>query len=158
MKKIKLNNGMCATVDDDVFLEVSGFTWCTHEIGDRIYVRARLPGKKGANTNVSLHRFIMAASAGQIVDHINGDGLDNRMANLRLCSQRDNSRNRGPSKGRKTKGVSWSDRLKKWRAYIKVDYRQIYLGVYSAKVDALAAYDSAALLFFGEFARQNSAS
>jgi hypothetical protein len=117
----------------------------------------------GFKRNASLHRFVMGCTAGdgRIVDHINGDGLDNRRANLRITDHRGNATNVTRSKLQKRggyKGVSWNPRAKKWQASIcggevkaNGKRRQLYLGVFTDPADAARAYDAAAIKLFGEF-------
>ncbi|HEY7297856.1 MAG TPA: HNH endonuclease [Xanthobacteraceae bacterium] len=88
------------------------------------------------------------------IDHRNGNPADNRIANLRECSRWQNARNRGGRSPSGFKGVS-ADRSK-WRARIKVDGRIINLGLFSTPKLAADAYDRAALLYHGEFARTNA--
>jgi hypothetical protein len=100
-----------------------------------------------------MHRLIMAAPDGIGVDHINGDGLDNRRANLRLASQRDNSANMAVRASSATgfKGVSWKRRNRKWQAQIG----RTYLGIFASAEEAARAYDHAAREAWGEFAHLN---
>jgi len=89
------------------------------------------------------------------IDHINGDGCDNRIANLRLATQ---SQNLGNSKKPITnrsgkKGVSWHAVGKKWQAHIKVDGINFYLGLFDTVKLAHEAYAEAATKYRGEFAR-----
>ena len=93
------------------------------------------------------------------VDHINHDKLDNRRENLRLCTHAENMQNvpnysRGKSK---YKGVSFDDRkrVKKWRALIVFEKKQIYLGMHLTEEDAAIAYNEKATELFGEFACLN---
>lgn len=104
----------------------------------------------------SLHRFILDLPQGRepVVDHINGNPLDNRKANLRICSQKENSWNRKKSKSNKTgfKGVTHHRNL--FRASIG-SVGKTYLGLYECIEDAAMAYDKAAVEKYGEFARTN---
>lgn len=108
----------------------------------------------------SLHRLIMAAGKGQIVDHASGDGLDNRRANLRLCTHTQNMQNRKPThSGLSTfKGVSLrhEPRPKPYQATIKAFGERIYLGSFETEEGAARAYDRAAIIFHGRFARTNA--
>ncbi len=117
------------------------------------YVRAGV----GRGSHVYLHRLLLDAPAGMQVDHVSGDSLDNRVANLRLCGQRGNQANQrvaGHGASR-YKGVVASGRRRPWVAQIGVDYRGIYLGSFMSEKDAALAYDAAARRYFGEFARLN---
>jgi hypothetical protein len=95
---------------------------------------------------------------GFFVDHINGDTLDNRRENLRVCTRKENNQNcnkRGTLPKSKYKGVVWVKKVGKWKAQIKSDKKTIYLGYFKDELLAAKAYNSAAILYFGEFARQN---
>ena len=98
----------------------------------------------------------MNAPRGTIVDHINGNGLDNRLENLRLCSNSENSRNMRRGRGASNfKGVSWFERDNCWRSYIVMLGRQLHLGYFDSEAEAARAYDIAAAKLFGEFAKLN---
>jgi hypothetical protein len=102
-----------------------------------------------------LHRLILSAPPGSVVDHINGDPSDNRRENLRICSHTENMRNRKVSKSNKLglKGVHWDRGRSRYRALIWVDGKKKWLGSYKTAEEAKAAYDSAAPIYHGEFAR-----
>lgn len=105
-----------------------------------------------------LHRVIMTPPADKYVDHINGDKLDNRRINLRVCTYLQNSHNSRPYKiaSSKYKGVSWHKSCKKWVANIRKPYdKLIYLGCFDDEIKAAIAYDIAAHNYFGEFAWLN---
>lgn len=104
------------------------------------------------------HRLLMGAKRGQVIDHINGDPLDNRRSNLRLCTQKQNVRNSRPRKGTESglKGVRWQSSTQTWCAQIMVDGRREYLGHFSTAEEAAQVYDAAAVRLFGEFAHPNA--
>ena len=79
------------------------------------------------------------------VDHINGDGSDNRWENLRLCSRAENNQNQGVSRNSRSgvTGVCFHRPSQRWRAYIVKDYRQTHLGLFATKEEAAAAYRKA---------------
>lgn len=105
----------------------------------------------------SLHRIITQASPGEHVDHINGDRLDNRRVNLRICTHRQNRANSKIYSNNRTgyKGVGWVKDKSKFRARIKVNYKEISLGLYDSKEEAALAYNKAALKYFGKYAKLN---
>lgn len=125
--------------------------YCWHKQGNG-YVHAKVSGKK-----VLLHRFLLNLQKGQQGDHIDGNRLNNRRSNLRVCTHAENMRN---CKGRQGvtsvyKGVSLDKKLNKWRADIRLNRKTIYIGVYADEVEAASAYNQAALRYHGAFARVN---
>jgi hypothetical protein len=107
---------------------------------------------------VFMHRVILGAKASQEVDHINGDALDNRRANLRLCTRAQNAANRRLHANNKSgyRGVGYSGRqAHPWAARIRVNYKLLPLGNFATPEEAAVAYDRAALDHFGQFARTN---
>lgn len=107
---------------------------------------------------VAMHRAIASPAPGMEVDHINGDGLDNRRANLRVCTKSQNQRGQrvqGRNKTSVFKGVCWLKDRSRWGAHIKVSRKSVYLGTFKSEIDAALAYDAAARTYFGEFARPN---
>lgn len=104
---------------------------------------------------LKLHRLILNAPPGQWVDHVNGDGRDNRRANIRFCTPQQNAANRvGYSKRFKFKGVN-VNQTGVIQAQIKVGGKLIILGSAPTLEDAARMYDDAAKQHFGEFARLN---
>lgn len=105
-----------------------------------------------------LSRVILDAPDGMFVDHINGNTLDNRRANLRVCTQAENNRNRAISRANKVgfKGVAKRQAIARpFRAVIYLNGKQIALGRYATAQVAAAAYDAAAMHYHGAFARTN---
>ena len=106
-----------------------------------------------------MHRQIMKAPKGMVVDHIDGNGLNNRRSNLRICTPRQNQWNRCPLKTRKQtspfKGVQYP--TGKSRPYARIQYngKTIHIGVFDSEVEAAQAYDRKAVELFGEFAYLN---
>lgn len=119
------------------------------------YIRSCL--KEDGIIKKAIHRVIMNAQKGQLIDHINHDGLDNRRCNLRICTHTQNNINRRKFKGASVfKGVSWCTRLNRWRAQIRPSGCSIYLGYFKHEKDAARAYNEKAKEMFGEFACLNN--
>lgn len=121
--------------------------------------RQRRNGKYVYPFELFMHRLIVNAPKGMEVDHINGNGLDNRRCNLRIASPSENQQNRQTKKlgtHSRFKGVTWHRNAQKWQAGIKKEGRSIHLGLFEAEVDAAIAYNHAAIQMFGEFAHINS--
>jgi hypothetical protein len=145
-----------ALVDDCDFDSVSGYKWYAKK-KHKVFYAAMNYSSETPSGRIDLHRFIMNPKSGQEVDHRNGDGLDNRRSNLRVCSHRQNLMNQRIRKGAssKYKGVVWDKTNKKWKASIGFNYKLIHLGRYINEKDAAMAYDKKAQELFGEFARIN---
>ena len=112
-------------------------------------------GKKKKTKSLFLHRYLVNAKSGEMIDHINMNTLDNRKCNLRLCNKSENGCNRDRPINNKSgyKGVSWDKKRKKWRAYITKNRKRYELGSFSKIQEAYAAYCKAAKELHGEFAR-----
>lgn len=103
---------------------------------------------------VYLHRVITGCPEGLVVDHKNGNGLDNRKSNLRVCTQQDNVLNKAPQRGKKYKGIS-KRANGSYRARITVDGYIVNIGDFTSERKAAIAYNEAAVRLHGEFARLN---
>ena len=151
---MELTQGQVAIVDDEDFNELAQYRWkYTH----RGYA-ARYYRRDGKVCITYMHREIMMAPQGMEVDHRNGNKLDNRRENLRLCTRAENARNQPKSKKNTSgfKGVFYQDRKLPWRARIRCgDGRRVNLGSFKTPEDAALAYNAAALRFHGEFANIN---
>jgi len=153
MIEIPLRNGGATLVDDVDAMRLSAFTWYRDHNG---YALRR--GRDGGRQRVTLmHREILGAPKGVPVDHVNHDPLDNRRANLRLCTPSQNLQNQRATKGGASayKGVTRRKGRPGWRSTIKAPGRQVALGQYVTEVDAAVAYDHAAIKMFGDFAFPN---
>lgn len=158
MKEIPLTRGYVAIVDDEDYEKVARFKWRAQgrSGGNLIYASRSLP--RPSKAVVLLHREILGAGPGEEVDHIDGDGLNCRRANLRRAlhsSNLGNARKRQRGQTSQFKGVSYSRVARAWHAYIGVMGKKLHLGTYGIEADAARAYDAAARLRFGEFARLN---
>ncbi len=157
MKEITLSHGLVTLVDDEDFETLKQYSWWAHPNGHTRYaLRHVYEGDR--RTTIGMHRQIMNAPKGAVVDHMNHNGLDNRRENLRICTPAENGRNSRPhsqSKSSRFKGVYWNTKVRKWRAEIQVDCARIYLGTFNNEFEAANAYDHAAMRCHGEFAWLN---
>ncbi len=103
-----------------------------------------------------MHNLIINTPDGMEADHINGNTLDNRRSNLRICTRGQNQRNRrGNLNGTsKYKGVSFKNENKKWVAQIGFK-KNMFIGYYKTEIEAALAYNEAAKKYHGKFARLN---
>lgn len=135
-------------IDPEDAIKVAPYRWCICGAG---YWHTRMGDKF-----VMLHRFIMDAPDGVEVDHINHDRLDNRRANLRLCTHSQNGMNGGIRQhSSQFRGVSWDKVNQKWIVHIKIGGVQCHLGRFKTEQEAADAYDKRAKEVFGDFARLN---
>jgi hypothetical protein len=115
------------------------------------YVRG---AKACDNNKIFLHRLITNCPNNMVIDHINKDTLDNRLSNLRICTQKDNARNRDYIKSNKHVGVKLVA-SGNYQACITVNYKTIYLGTFSEFECAVQARLDAEIKYFGEYSRSN---
>jgi hypothetical protein len=157
MKEIQLTNGGVALVDDEDFGEISCFKWYAHKEYGIIYAWRHQYNGYREYREVKMHRQIMKAKTGEIIDHADSNGLNNQKSNLRFCSFSQNNMNSRISRNNVSgfKGVSYHRQNKRWRATINKDRKQVSLGCYGTPEAAALAYNRKATELFGEFARPN---
>ncbi len=157
MKEIPLTQGQVALVDDEDYERVAAFRWYAHYSTNTrtFYADRHILTSSGRDRTLTMARFILDAAADAQTDHISHDTLDNRRANLRICTAAENRRNRIHHRNTKSgfKGVYSQQR--RWRAYIRVNGHRLYLGSFATAKEAACAYDDAARKYFGEFAFLN---
>lgn len=153
-REIPLSQGGVAIVDAADYDAVIAFTWRELKRNHTFYVTRPVRKTDGGWTAQFLHTFLTGLP---LVDHRNGNGLDNRRANLREATHAENMRNRGPLSTNTSgfKGVSPDKTRGKWRAQIQVDGKVYRLGCYATAEAAALAYDVAAVELHGEFAWLN---
>ena len=154
MKYLKIKNSELKTmVDNEDYEKQKIWNWKIHHG----YVFRHNP-RNPVDRTLYLHREIMGTPKGMCTDHKNGNRLDNRRKNLRICNYSQNNSNRGVNKNVNTsgyKGVSWHIRYKKWKANIRVNGRMIFIGSFDNPKEAYKAYCSASVKYHGEFSRFN---
>lgn len=151
---ITLTQGAVALVDESDIEIVSARKWRLQKCGRRwAYAVADIRGRV-----VGMHRLITNCPVGMVVDHIDGNGLNNVRTNLRIATASQNIRSQRVqqvSKTSKFKGVYWDKKQLAWIARIGIGGQRIPLGSFDAEDDAARAYDAAAMLHFGQFALCN---
>lgn len=156
MKEIELTQGKFAMVDDEDYEFLTQWKWrhgCTHNYAVR--TQHYRVNKKGKGKTIQMHRIVMDAPKGIMVDHINGNSLDNRKENLRFCNNGQNQSNSLSKKGSSSvyKGVNFHKN--KWRATITINKKSLHLGTYDTEKEAALAYNTKAKEVFGDFSRLN---
>lgn len=159
MKKIFLPGGHVAIVDAEDYESLTQWKW---HFNKGYAVRKAYVGVvdgKEKYKNIRIHRLVIKAPEDLQVDHINGNRLDNRKSNLRLCSAYQNNLNRCGVKNTssKYKGVSWRGYINKWTAQIEVNGKYKHIGCFYDECDAALAYNLIAAEYFSEFAYFNKA-
>jgi HNH endonuclease len=157
-RRIKLTRGQYALVDVEDFERLNEYSWYCTSYG---YAMCRtVPEKlrKGKKRHAYMHRLLCPVPEEMVVDHINRNKLDNRKANLRPATKRQNAWN-GTFKKRAGKtcyrGVLWDKALKKWRVRLDINGRRKSFGVYADEIEAAKAYDRVVKKYRGEFAVLN---
>jgi len=159
MKEIKTKNGESFIIDDSTYKQLTeneilkNLSWHIRHDKGMSYVIA----------SINLHRIIVNAKLGEIVDHKNGNGLDNRKSNLRICTKAQNNANRKAKKNGKSKYLGVSVQSYKtligettlYTAAIKKDKKTYYLGSYKCENTAALAYNKKAMELHGNFANLN---
>lgn len=153
--EVSLVNGGLALVDDSDADLVLGHRWFGVRRGRTRYAATKING-----TPIEMHRMLLGKMPGKVIDHQSGDGLDNRRKNLRFCSHAENMRNRRKSSAATTskfKGVWIDSRYGKWIAEVRQGGGRWRVGPFDNEIDAARAYDRAARVFHGRFAKTNVA-
>lgn len=153
MKFIPLTRHLFAIVDDDDFEKVSQYKWQAVPDKSGIFYARRRQTINGKRVCIRMHRFIISPNDYEVVDHINGNTLDNRKSNLRIATQQQNKFNckkinaqsgfRGVQKTNKNGNT--------WRARIHYNGEWINLGSFNSPEEASRAYIEANRKFFGSF-------
>lgn len=154
MKYIKLTQNQKTKVDDADYEWLSQWNW--QAIKNKWGYRAsRTTTQNGKEVHIMLSRLIMGFPEGLVVDHINGDTLDNRRCNLRVCTTQQNHWNRRVGKNNTSGfvGVSWNKHAKKWMAAIRLNTKTKTLGYRDTPEEASLLYKAASKKYFNEFVR-----
>lgn len=156
IRTIPLTQGKVAIVDQADYGMLSHWKWYAAADSATWYARRGHRHSGAKHMTISLmHRMVMLPDPSLVVDHVNGNGLDNRRCNLRICTQGQNQQNQRAWTGTLYKGVRWAPRQRRWVASINPGERRLHLGYFKTAEEAARAYDSAAMSHYGSFARPN---
>jgi hypothetical protein len=151
-KLIPLTQGKFAIVDEEYYKFLNQWKW---HLSTQGYAKRNIRKRKENKfLTVLMHRLIINTPYYMQTDHINGNRLDNRKCNLRICTHAQNQYNQNIRKNGKSiyKGVSWQ---KPWVASIRIDSKKYNLGAFASEEEAAFAYNKAAIEYYGEFAKLN---
>ena len=153
---IPLTRGYEAVIDASDAHLVEGLNWHTQSGVNTVYATRTAPKADGEKQKtIWMHRLIMSAPDGLEVDHIDGDGLNNRKSNLRIATRVENRQNSRRQNNNTSgyKGVCWHKGHSKWRAQIRLNNKRTHLGYFDCPKEAHAAYCEASVRLHGEFGR-----
>jgi hypothetical protein len=147
MAQIPLSKDMFSTIDDEDLSLISSRKW--YVVGP---IRGIFYARTGRGANILyMHRLLMQAPKHVLIDHIDGDGLNNRRINLRPATHKENMRNSKKPVGcaSQYKGVTW------FKGRWKVTVNKQFVGYFDTEIEAARVYDASIREHFGEFARLN---
>ncbi len=153
--QVFFRDGNSFLIDAEDLKLIEGVSWSR---GKRGYPVSHTSRKDpNGHKAITLHRLLLGFPKEMDIDHISGDKMDNRKSNLRVCTHEQNMFNQ---KLRATNssgnGVSYHKQARKFEAYIHIDGKKKYLGLYSSLESASAARDAATRQYCGEYGRLNA--
>lgn len=158
MKTILLTQGQRAIVDDEDFPLLSTQKWFAHKGKQSHLWYARRQTPRPGQKTILMHRVLLLAKKGEVIDHKNGNGLDNRRANLRFCTRSEQSLNCRASSKHGFRGINFSSKSRegnRWYAHVRVRGKWIALGSYGTAEEAARAFDRLAPKYMGTLYRPN---
>ena len=152
---VTLTQGFVAVIDSDCvgLVDIGNWSALNGKNNNTVYAQTGAVSSIGRKTTLSMHRLITSCPSGFYVDHIDGNGLNNRLSNLRVCLNHQNQANAGVSSRNTSgkKGVHWHKSQNRWIARIKVGGKEVHLGCFKDMRDAEEAYRIASMQYHGKF-------
>lgn len=162
MREIPLTKGYVSVVDDEDYTFISQWRWCARVSVGKVYAMRAVTASGQKTEYIYMHRQINGTPRDMQTDHIDGDGLNNRRANLRTATNAQNSWNGKAHKDAASRFRGVSPNLKPgkkhpklWVAHICINGQVEHLGTFASEDEAASAYDARARSLYGEFARTN---
>lgn len=157
MKEIQLTQGKVALVDDEDFDYLNQFKWHASKLSGKFYAQRHAKLSNPNNIKILMHRDVMKPKKGFVIDHVDGNTLNNQKNNLRICTHAENMRNSKIPINNTSgfKGVYWNKENEKWTAFIRFNNKRFHLGLFFELKDAAKAYNEGAIKYFGKFANLN---
>jgi hypothetical protein len=154
-KEIPLSRGKVALVSAGDYDYLNQWKWSYGAGGYAVRNEYNVKKNGRPKVQILMHRLIMDNPQGMLVDHKNGERLDNRRANLRLATHADNQHNRNVNKNNTSgfRGVTWCKQTRRWRATTMFEGKSRQIGRFLVMEDAVQALDSFYVEHHGEFAR-----
>jgi len=153
VREIKLTRDKIAFVDDDDYEIVTQSKWYAQRCRKFNWYAKRARFNEGKKQVEAMHHLILGCG---FIDHINGNGLDNRKENLRFVTNQENTYNQRKRPGTSQyKGVCWDKESGKWLVQIQVDGRRKKIGRFDDELVAALAWDEAARIYYKGFAAVN---
>jgi len=154
MIEVPLTKGYVAQIDDEDAWALEGGKWVVIIAPHTVYASRHKAGSGKYGRSEKLHQVLLGPVDGTI-DHIDGNGLNNRRCNLRICTASQNSQNRAKPKHSVGQFKGAYKHANKWAAVIHIAGKQKYIGLFDSEIQAARAYDEAAVTHFGEYAKLN---
>lgn len=150
---IGLTRGLIAVADEDAFDLAAGMKWYAISCGSKFYA-CHTKRRKDLSETILLHRLLTGAPNGMVVDHINGDTMDNRSANLRVCTAQENLWNQSVRRDSASgvRGIRQDKKSGRWKVSVMRDRRDHWVGSFETLDAAKAAHEAASLRLYGQFA------
>jgi hypothetical protein len=145
---IPLTRSRHTLIDAEDFDRIAVYLWHTSGTG---YAKTDIRNAI-TNTHFLMHREVMRCPDDRVIDHIDGNKLDNRKGNLRICTGAENARSRRKSWKSSSQYKGVKKHQDRWRAYISVNNVDKHIGLYRDEAEAAHAYNRAAMEHYGEFA------